>query len=125
MRSRPGYFYGYRYCAMKMGYIIKEKKCFDAFNNVLNDEIANLVAKNCTTEAVENYMTEFKKFAKKDSSYVKQYEDIKNDHIRARLCTIKIVNFVKTLDRELNEATQKLNAREADHSRETASRDGQ
>ena len=94
---------GYKQCAQGIKNAI-ESRCFEVYNLVFDQELKKLAGRLCTVEAVDLYIGEFKDFIRR--YYLVLFEGIKNDHVQARLCTLKIVDIVQQLDNKLKQATQ-------------------
>lgn len=101
---------GYRYCARGIQHA-HGSHCFDLYDSVFNQSLKKLVEAKCNPEAIDQYVAVFKKMMKSPKGPLQLFQNIRNHHIQARLCTLKIVEVADKLDRELKEATQRLSQR--------------
>ena len=75
--------------------------CTDAYDFFIDNRRKEMAAKNCSVTSIENYITIFKGVMKKEGFHV-QYQEIKNSHVMARVCTLKLLSAFNQLDKALD-----------------------
>lgn len=112
---------GYKLCAKGIRDAMK-KGCFEAYDHFFNETIKKMVIEKCSIKAISDYVSTFKGHVQQARGPLKTFERLRNYHIKARLCTLKIVKVAEKLDRELKEAAQKIRQKpDQSFSREMAS----
>ena len=99
---------GYEHCVWKTREV-EEKQCFNAYEVIFKGEFERMVKNRCTIEDVDNYIGEFKNFmsSNNEKSFVSKFQNIRNFHVMARLCTIKVAEAANRLDIELKQVIEK------------------
>ena len=116
--------FGYKHCSLEIRQVIENKNCFNVYNIVFDEKLKQLAQKKCEPGVIKLYVEEFAEIVDKGTGPMRMFQVIKNEYAMARLCTIRIVNFARTLDDGLKEATEKLNTANHSTPRETVSMDG-
>ena len=108
--------YGYKQCAEDIKENILTQKdgamlCLETYDTFFNNRRKELATENCTNQAIETYLVQLKEqvetMNKEHLGPQQLYEQIKNNHVMARLCTLKLLDAFKKLDSALDSALKK------------------
>ena len=97
---------GFKQCAWEMRKVLENNDkgrnlCFDAYDIFLDEKLAELAGKNCTPQAVDHYEGFLITMLDKRFAIAQKYQDIKNSHVLARLCSLKLSKFIEDMDYHL------------------------
>lgn len=87
--------------------ISNKNLCTDAYDIFINNKRKEMAAKNCSIRSIHDYVGGFIGMMGSNKGFSKKYQEIKNYHVMARVCTLKLLSAFNQLDKALDDFSPK------------------